>query len=95
MSISRTIVTNMVVAALTGSAVVFAEMAQGGADAIGSLLLVIGERRSRLPDDADYPAGHTREVFFWALLSSMEWARITVADHPAFGRTTPRPQPSR
>lgn len=65
------IVTNLVVALLTGSAVIFAEMAQGIADAIGSLLLVVGERRSRLPRDARYPSGHTREVFFWALLSSM------------------------
>jgi cation diffusion facilitator family transporter len=65
------IVSNLVVALLTGSAVIFAEMAQGIADAIGSLLLVIGERRSRLPRDARYPAGHTREVFFWALLSAM------------------------
>jgi len=62
---------NLVVAVLTGSAVVFAEMAQGIADATGSLLLVIGERRARLPRDARYPSGHTREVFFWALLSAM------------------------
>jgi cation diffusion facilitator family transporter len=65
------IVTNLIVAVLTGSAVIFAEMAQGIADAIGSLLLVVGERRSRLPGDDLYPSGHTREVFFWALLSSM------------------------
>lgn len=65
------IVTNLLVAAITGSAVIFAEMAQGIADAIGSLLLVVGERRSRLPGDPRYPAGHTREVFFWALLSSV------------------------
>jgi cation diffusion facilitator family transporter len=65
------IVTNLVVALVTGSAVIFAEMAQGIADAIGSLLLLVGERRSRLPGDARYPAGHTREVFFWALLSAL------------------------
>jgi cation diffusion facilitator family transporter len=65
------IVTNLAVAAVTGSAVIFAEMAQGIADAIGSLLLVVGERRSRLPDDPRYPTGHSREVFFWALLSSI------------------------
>lgn len=65
------IASNAVVATLTGSAVIFAEMAQGIADAIGSVLLVIGERRSRLPGDRRYPAGHTREVFFWALLSAL------------------------
>jgi cation diffusion facilitator family transporter len=65
------IVTNLLVAMVTGSAVIFAEMAQGIADAAGSLLLLVGERRSRLPGDARYPAGHTREVFFWALLSAL------------------------
>jgi cation diffusion facilitator family transporter len=65
------IVSNLIVALVTGSAVIFAEMAQGIADGIGSLLLVIGERRSRLPRDARYPSGHTREVFFWALMSAM------------------------
>jgi cation diffusion facilitator family transporter len=65
------IASNLAVAILTGSAVIFAGMAQGMADAIGSLLLVVGERRSRLPGDEDYPAGHTREVFFWALLAAL------------------------
>jgi hypothetical protein len=48
------VVTNLVVAVLTGSAVVFAEMAQGLADAFGSALLVIGERRSRRPRSPRY-----------------------------------------
>lgn len=65
------IVTNLVVGLVTGSAVIFAEMAQGIADAIGSVLLVVGERRSRIPEGPRYPAGHTREVFFWALLSAL------------------------
>jgi cation diffusion facilitator family transporter len=65
------IVTNLIVAVLTGSAVVFAEMAQGMADSIGSFLLVIGYRRSRRPRDEAHPLGYAREVFFWALLSSM------------------------
>ena len=65
------IVSNLVVATITGSAVVFAEMAQGIADAIGSVLLVAGERRSRRPGDPRHPVGHTRAVFFWALLSAM------------------------
>lgn len=65
------VVTNLVVALLTGSAVVFAEMAQGMADSIGSFLLVIGYRRSQRPRDEAHPLGYAREVFFWALLSSM------------------------
>jgi cation diffusion facilitator family transporter len=65
------VVSNLVVALLTGSAVVFAEMAQGIADSTGSALLVIGERRSRRPPDAKHPFGYGREAFFWGLLSAV------------------------
>jgi cation diffusion facilitator family transporter len=65
------VVTNLVVALLTGSAVVFAEMAQGLADSAGSALLVIGERRARRPRDAAHPFGYAREAFFWGLLSAV------------------------
>lgn len=65
------VVTNMVVALLTGSAVVFAEMAQGVADALGSALLVVGERRAARPRDAEHPFGYAREAFFWGLLSAV------------------------
>jgi cation diffusion facilitator family transporter len=65
------VVTNLIVALLTGSAVVFAEMAQGLADASGSALLVIGERRAGRPRDAAHPFGYAREAFFWGLLSAV------------------------
>ena len=65
------VLTNLVVALLTGSAVIFAEMAQGVADAFGSLLLVVGERRARRPPDAAHPLGYGREAFFWSLLSAL------------------------
>ena len=65
------VVSNLIVALLTGSAVVFAEMAKGLADSTGSALLVIGERRSRLPGDARHPLGYAREAFFWGLLSAV------------------------
>jgi cation diffusion facilitator family transporter len=64
-------VSNLVVAAVTGSAVVFAEMAQGIADSLGSGFLVIGERRARRPRDAEHPLGYQREAFFWSLLSGV------------------------
>lgn len=62
---------NLVVALLTGSAVVFAEMAKGLADASGSAMLVFGERRSRRARDAEHPLGYSREAFFWTLLSAV------------------------
>lgn len=70
------VVSNLVVALLTGSAVVFAEMAQGLADSTGSALLVIGERRSRRPPDAKHPFGYAREAFFWGLLSAVAMLMI-------------------
>lgn len=65
------VVTNLIVAILTGSAVVFGEMAQGIADSVGSALLVIGERRAAKPRDAEHPLGYAREAFFWGLLSAV------------------------
>ncbi|NNL67193.1 MAG: cation diffusion facilitator family transporter [Myxococcales bacterium] len=65
------VVTNLVVMWLTGSAVIFAEMAQGIADALGSALLVVGERRARRPRDRVHPLGYAREAFFWGLLSAI------------------------
>ena len=46
-------------------------MAQGVADAMGSALLVIGERRAARPGDAEHPFGYAREAFFWGLLSAV------------------------
>ncbi len=65
------VVSNLVVALLTGSAVVFAAMAQGLADSTGSALLVIGERRADRPGDTEHPLGYGREAFFWGLLSAV------------------------
>ena len=65
------VVTNLVVAVITGSAVVFAEMAQGLADAIGSAMLVVGDHRALRPRDQEHPHGYEREAFFWALLSAV------------------------
>ena len=65
------VATNLVVAIVTGSAVVFAEMAQGVADSVGSGLLVVGDRRSSRPVDPEHPQGYRREAFFWAVLSAL------------------------
>jgi len=62
---------NLIVAILTGSATIFSEMAQGVADSIGSMFLVIGQRRSQKNKDKQHPLGYSREVFFWSLLSAI------------------------
>ncbi len=78
------VVTNLVVALITGSAVVFSEMAQGVADSAGSALLVVGERRARRPRDAAHPLGYEREAFFWSLLSAV--AMLVVGAGPSAWR---------
>ena len=65
------VVSNLAVALVTGSAVIFSEMAQGLADSIGSALLVVGERRAARPRDEAHPLGYAREAYFWGLLSAM------------------------
>jgi cation diffusion facilitator family transporter len=62
---------NLLVALFTGSAVIFAEMAQGMADATGSVLLVIGYWRAQRPRSPKYPLGRGREVFFWVLCAAL------------------------
>jgi cation diffusion facilitator family transporter len=70
------VITNLIVAMLTGSAVVFGEMAQGIGDSIGSALLVVGERRAARPRDDEHPLGYAREAFFWGLLSAVAMLMI-------------------
>lgn len=65
------IITNLLIALITGSAVIFAGLMQGISDLIGSLLLVIGDYRSSKPRDKTHPFGYGREVFFWTLLSAV------------------------
>ena len=65
------VIINLVVAIMTGSAIIFAETVHGIVDSIGSFLLVVGYRRSNRPSDSIHPFGYKREMFFWALLSSM------------------------
>lgn len=70
------VVSNLIVMLLTGSAVVFSEMAQGIADSVGSTFLVVGERRSTRPSDEKYPLGYLREAFFWSVLSAVSMLLI-------------------
>lgn len=61
---------NLVVALMTGSATIFSEMAKGIADSLGSVFLVIGQKRSQKKKDTNHPLGYSREAFFWSLMSA-------------------------
>lgn len=65
------IVTNVVVAIITGSAVMFAEAMQGFADLTAVGLLLIGHRRAGRTATPTHPFGFGKEAYFWALLSAV------------------------
>ena len=65
------IVTNIVVALLTGSIVMAAETLQGMADLTAVGFLLIGLIRSNRPADNAHPFGYGREIYFWTLISSI------------------------
>src|SRR5688572_5909990 len=65
------IVTNVVVAFITGSAVILAEAMQGLADLTAVSLLLIGHKRAGKIETQIHPFGFGKEAYFWALLAAV------------------------
>jgi cation diffusion facilitator family transporter len=65
------IVTNVIVAVITGSIVMTTESIQGFADITAVSLIYLGFRKGRKVADATHPLGYGRELYFWTLLSSI------------------------
>lgn len=65
------VVFSMIVAAITGSSVMFAQGLQGLADLITTIFLFFGIKRSSRPATKRHPLGYGRELFFWVLISSL------------------------
>lgn len=65
------VVFSFIVAAITGSTVMFAQGLQGVADLTTTATLFLGVKRSKRPPSKKYPLGYGREIFFWALISSL------------------------
>lgn len=64
-------VAKSVAAVLTGSASILAEAAHSWADAGNEVLLLVADRRSRRPADAEHPLGHGREAYVWSLFAAL------------------------
>lgn len=55
---------------VSGSSAMFSEAIHSFADTANQSLLLIGLRRSRLAPSEEYPYGHGRERYIWALISA-------------------------
>ncbi|HET8690230.1 MAG TPA: cation diffusion facilitator family transporter [Candidatus Saccharimonadales bacterium] len=61
---------NLIVAVITGSAVMLAQMFQGLSDLITAAFLYHGVRASKRGRDERHDFGHGREVYFWVMISA-------------------------
>jgi cation diffusion facilitator family transporter len=64
-------VAKFVAAAITGSSAMLAEAFHSLADTGNEILLLVAQRRSARPPDAEHPRGYGREAYFWALLAAV------------------------
>jgi cation diffusion facilitator family transporter len=71
------IVTNVVVAVLSGSAVILATALRGTADLLTTIFLLLGLKLSHRRADKGHQFGYGRELYFWAFLSSLALLTIT------------------
>jgi len=76
---------NLVVAILTGSAVMLAEFFQGLADLTAAGLLLVGHKRSKKRPDKRHPFGYGKEVYFWTLVSAVVMMTLTATASFYFG----------
>jgi cation diffusion facilitator family transporter len=60
-----------VAAVLTRSSAMLAEAFHATADTGNQILLLLADRRARLPPDESHPLGHGREAYFWALVAAL------------------------
>ena len=64
-------VAKTVAAAVSGSASMTAETAHSWADTGNQALLIVANRRSSRPPDAERPLGYGREAYVWSLLAAV------------------------
>ncbi|PFG42692.1 cation diffusion facilitator family transporter [Isoptericola jiangsuensis] len=58
-------------AVLTGSASMLAEAVHSWADAGNEVFLLVADKRSRRPADADHPMGFGREAYVWSMFAAI------------------------
>ncbi len=73
------VILNLIVAVITGSAVMLAETLQGTADLSAVFLLLIGYKRAGKASNKLHPFGYGKELYFWTLLSGFIVCVITAS----------------
>jgi cation diffusion facilitator family transporter len=58
-------------ALISGSSAMLAEAFHAFADSGNEVLLLVAQRQSERPADADHPLGHGRAAYFWALIAAL------------------------
>jgi cation diffusion facilitator family transporter len=71
------VVLNLIIALMSGSAVMLVRTLQGAADLITSGLLMIGVNRSKRSADRRHRFGYGREIYFWTLMSGLMMITMT------------------
>lgn len=79
------VLTSFIIAILSGSVVMLAQVLEGMADLAASGFLLIGLIRSRRPSDKKHPFGYGLEMYFWTMLSSLVILGITSSLSIYFG----------
>jgi cation diffusion facilitator family transporter len=64
-------VAKTLVAVVSGSASMLAESAHSWADTGNQILLLVADRRSKRPPDAQHPFGYGREAYVWSMFAAM------------------------
>ncbi len=76
---------SVILAVISGSAVMLSQALQGAADMFTSALLIIGVQRSKRRANHEFQFGYGRELFFWILMSGTSMFAISSSFSIYFG----------
>lgn len=79
------VILSLIVAYLSGSVIMLAQLMEGASDLIASGLLYVGLTRSKKKPDRSHPFGYGRELYFWTLISALITFGITASLSVHFG----------
>lgn len=79
------VILNVIVAIITGSAVMLTEALQGLSDLLSVGLLAIGHKRARRAPSRTHPFGYGKELYFWTVIAAFIMVSVTAGLSIWFG----------